>query len=167
MSHYFIYNKFLKAVNSTHNVLLSYSLGILHILIFLRDCMYWMSSLRVHWTFGRKSTFPACSSWAPWAMTTSPQCVSKNTQVDRHLVFEQTHGFPFFSAEICRGELSGFCLKLAKDSGKLMFQLLAKSLWWHDQPAPPLVEMLYLLWDLASGFQSVIPSPQCWVPRQQ
>ena len=167
MSHYFIYNEFLKAVNSTMITHCFHIPQVFYIYWYSLETVYVLSSLRVHWTFGRKSTFPACSSWAPWAMTTSPQCVSKNTQVDRHLVFEQTHGFPFFSAEICREELSGFCLKLAKDSDKLMFQLLAKSLWWHDQPAPPLVEMLHLLWDLASGFQSVVPSPQCWVPRQQ
>ena len=88
---------------------------------------------------------PRCSAFAVWANS----------------------WFPVFSAEICRGELSGFCLKLAEDSDKLKSHLLAKSLWWPDQPHLPLGEMFPLLWDLAIGFQSVVPSQQCWVPRQQ
>ena len=42
----------------------------------------------------------------------------------------------FFSVETCSGELSGFCLKLAKDSGKLKSHLLAKSpMTWSHTPA--------------------------------
>lgn len=63
-----------------------------------------MNSFRFLWILDRKLRFLTCTPWAPLAMTTSFQCMSKNSWVLSVFGIWAKSWFPFSSIEICRGK---------------------------------------------------------------